>query len=109
MQNITIGDIIFAPYPYSDILQSKNRPAVVISKNNEKDIIVAKITSLIKDDDFCFLIDATKIDFKIHKQSQIITNSINTISRKLIIKKLGRLYDKEIDAVLEKIKQNFSR
>ncbi len=109
MQNISIGDIIFTPYPYSDFTELKKRPALVISKNNNKDVIIVKITSVIKNSDFNYLINPKKINFVLLKESQIMLNSISTIDKNLILKKIGRIFDNELDLILNKIKANLTR
>ncbi len=109
MQNISLSDIIFTPYPYSDFTELKNRPVLVISKNNNKDVIIVKITSVIKNSDFNYLINPKKINFVLLKESQIILNSISTIDKNLILKKIGRIFDDELDLILNKIKANLTR
>lgn len=44
------GDIVLLPYPYTDLSEIKQRPAVIISKDsiNKQNYIVAKITSVNK-------------------------------------------------------------
>jgi mRNA interferase MazF len=39
------GDIVLLPYPYTDLSNTKQRPAVIISKDsvNKQNCIVAKI------------------------------------------------------------------
>lgn len=109
MTNIHIGDIILISFPFSDFSELKKRPALVISKNNSKDVIAVKITSVIKTGVFNYLINPDKLSFVLRKESQIITNSISTIDKNLILKKIGRIYDDELDFILDKIKQNLSR
>jgi len=42
------GDIILLPFPFSDLSNAKQRPAVIISRDsaNNQNYIVAKITSV---------------------------------------------------------------
>lgn len=58
------GDIIFIPYPYTDLSNYKQRPAVIISKDstNIQSYIVAKITSVIRNDQFSFIIEHGDIE-----------------------------------------------
>jgi mRNA interferase MazF len=109
MQKIYIGDIVFIPFPFSDLSETKKRPALVISKNNDQDIVLAKISSVIKNNEFNYLLNPKKLNFVLHKQSQVSLNVISTIQKNLIVKKIGRLYDDEIDVILTKIKQNLTR
>jgi mRNA interferase MazF len=44
------GDIIFIPFPFTDLSNKKQRPAVIVSRHsiNYPNYIVAKITSVIR-------------------------------------------------------------
>ncbi len=65
------GDIILLPYPYTDLSNTKQRQAVIISKDsvNKQNYIVAKITSVIRADKFSFPIAATDIDRELKYES----------------------------------------
>lgn len=65
------GVIILLPYPYTDLSNTKQRPAVIISKDlvNKQNYIVAKITSVIRRDNFSFPIAST---------DTVLTESLNT-------------------------------
>ncbi len=39
------GDVVVVPFPFSDIIQSKRRPALIISKLGGNDLILCQITS----------------------------------------------------------------
>ena len=39
------GDVVIVPFPFSDLTQSKRRPALVISNLKGNDIILCQITS----------------------------------------------------------------
>ena len=49
MEKYKQGDIIYIPYPFTDLSATKKRPAVIISKvnSNKQDVIVAFISSII--------------------------------------------------------------
>ncbi len=45
------GDILLIPYPFTDLSKTKKRPVIVISKKTHKgNYVVAKITSVIRND-----------------------------------------------------------
>ena len=86
------GDIVLVPFPYTDNLSvSKQRPVIILSKNsiNKTSYIVAKITSVIRNDYFGLPIFKIDIDFDLPKPSEIRTNEIMTVDETLIIKKIG--------------------
>ncbi|CAN5393500.1 hypothetical protein BH10PSE19_BH10PSE19_15380 [soil metagenome] len=45
METPTVGAIILVPFPFSDLSQSKLRPAVVLAKVDRNDWILCQITS----------------------------------------------------------------
>ncbi len=105
------GDIIFVPYPYTDNLaQSKKRPVVIISKDkiNKDTYIVAKITSVIRNDEFSFKLQEEVLDTKLNKLSEVRTNEIFTIHKTLIIKKFTRLINPSLKELIKKIQDNIS-
>ena len=101
------GEVILVPFPFSDQSKVKNRPAVVVSKLNNQDLIVAKITSALKNDENCFKINNSCLNFQIDKESEVRTNTILTIEKKLVIKKLGSIKKEEMIIILDKIVENF--
>jgi len=54
------GDIIFIPFPFTDLSNKKQRSAVIVSRDsiNYPNYIVAKITSVIRNDKFSFKINS---------------------------------------------------
>lgn len=57
MSFYTRGDIVLIPFPFTDLTASKLRPAIVVSNSNVNkttDLILAQITSEIKNDNFSF-------------------------------------------------------
>jgi len=104
------GDIIFVPYPYTDLTQTKKRPVIIISKNqiNKENYIVAKITSVIRNDEFSFVLHEKDLDTKLNKPSEVRTNEIFTIHKTLVIKKFARLTKSVLKELTTKIQDNIS-
>jgi len=104
------GDIILVPYPYTDLSNYKQRPVVVISKIHSKNgnYIVAKITSVIRRDEFSFQINPKKIDVALRYESEVRINELFTVNHSIVIKKFASFYRDELKRLTEKIKQNIS-
>jgi len=85
------GDIIFIPFPFTDLFSKKQRPAVIVSKDsiNYPNYIVAKITSVIRNDKFSFKINSFDIDRELVKESEVRINEIFTVHESIIIKKFS--------------------
>jgi mRNA interferase MazF len=108
MARYSQGDILYAPFPYSDFSRAKKRPLIVISKNsvNNKEYIVAKISTVPRNDHFTFKIDNSNVNFILDYPSEIRTGTIFTISEKLILEKRGCLKPEFLNDLLVKICAN---
>jgi len=104
------GDIVLLPYPYTDLSNAKQRPAVIISKDsiNKQNYIVAKITSVIRGDNFSFSIASTDIDKILKYDSEVRTNEVFTVSPTLIIKRFATLKKGPLNQLTELIKDNIT-
>lgn len=91
------GDIILTPFPFTDLSQSKVRPAIVLAAGvYDRDVIICFISSvinktmnetdiLILDNDTTFSKSGLKVS------SMIKTNKIATVDKGIILGKLGEL------------------
>lgn len=104
------GDIVFVPYPYTDLTRTKKRPVIIISndKINKENFIVAKITSVIRNDEFSFTLKDKDLDSKLNKQSEVRTNELFTIHKTLIIRKFARLTKLPLNVLITNIQANIS-
>ena len=104
------GDIVFVPYPYTDLTQTKKRPVIIISKDriNKENLIVAKITSVIRNDEFSFPLKEKDLYNKLNRQSEVRTNELFTIHKTLIIKKFARLKKLPLKELTTNIQANIS-
>jgi len=94
------GDIVLVPFPFSDQTATKKRPAVIISSdrynNTSSDIVIMAITSKT---DKNLTIGECLInnwqDAGLLKPS-VLKPAISTIEQTLVLKKLGRLSQKDL-------------
>jgi mRNA interferase MazF len=95
------GDVVVIPFPYSDLTNSKRRPAIVLAESSSNDLILCQITSKeIKDS---FAIELSDDDFSqgsLHKMSNIRPNKLFTADLKIILYKIGSLKSLKIDDVI---------
>lgn len=110
MAKYSQGDIVLIPYPYTDLSNTKQRPVVIISKNsvNKQNFIVAKVTSVNRNDHFSFPIRTEDVDVKLKYKSEARTNEVFTLHRSLIIKKFATMEKEALKRLVEKISDNFS-
>jgi mRNA interferase MazF len=98
------GDVVVVPFPFSDLTQSKRRPALVIAELTGKDVILCQITSQWINDEYAILIDDKDFNVGSLKQrSHIRPNRIFTADSSIILYSVGQLKKKKIDSVIDKL------
>ena len=102
------GDIISVPFPFTDLSETKLRPALIISNdivNRTGDVIIVMITSKQKDESFSLPIAKSHISIPLPKISFVNCHKIVTIANSLIQKKISEATPEFIDAVTTKIQE----
>jgi len=110
--NIAQQEIVLLSYPFTNLEQTKVRPALVISNNryNKKssDCIMIPLTSVIKKDQFSVLIHQQDlVAGKLIKPSRIKADKIFTGSKNLIRMKIGKLNKKKFDVTMNIVNDLF--
>lgn len=104
MARFVKGDVIVLPFPFSDLTQSKKRPALIIAELEGDDVILCQITSQEIKDKYAVLLDED--DFEtgaIKRKSNVRPNRIFTADSHIILYQIGRLKSKKINKVIESI------
>ncbi len=81
------GDVISVPFPFTDLTNSKPRPALVLSNDsvsNTGDLIIVMITSQRKIDGVNLEITSKDIDVRLPKQSFVRCHRLVTIDEKIV-------------------------
>jgi mRNA interferase MazF len=105
MENLSIGQIVLAAFPFSDLTSNKLRPCLVIGIAEFNDIALCQITS--KQYQSKRAVPLLKSDFI---QGTIVTNSfirpdkIATLDRKMIKQILGTISENKLITVKMKLK-----
>lgn len=96
------GDIVLIPFPFTDLSGTKNRPALVLA-NSEYDITVAFISTQLKwkEDTDVTLRPTNENGLK--KESIIRLSKFATIEKELAIGLLGKVSQRNIDAINESL------
>ncbi len=98
------GDVVVVPFPFSDLTQSKRRPALVISKLEGDDIILCQITSQAIKDNHAISIDDNDFEEGGLKQpSNVRPNRIFTADSHIILYKVGNLKREKLKEIIEKV------
>jgi mRNA interferase MazF len=110
---VTKGDIVLVDFPFTDLSQTKLRPAVVLWVSSiGEDVTFCAITSqnvknLAPEE---FLIVNSDPEFQgtgLRVDSKVKVTRIATLSRQMVIRRLGRLGNKYLDTLNTKMVQSF--
>ena len=96
------GDIVVLPFPFSDLSNSKKRPALVLAILNGNDILLCQITSQYSNDSTSL----TEIDFAtggLPVNSFIKHTKLFTADQVIFIKKAGHIKPSVTKSVTDKI------
>ncbi len=105
MEGFQRGDVVFARFIFTDVSQTKNRPAVVIAALPEDDFIHCPITSRGRQND-PFQIELKRDEIlgkHLPRDSFIRPNLLMTVHRSLILWKQGALPPEKLKLVSEVI------
>ena len=104
MEELVKGDVIILEFPFSNLVQAKRRPSLVIKVPKGEDVIVCQITGMpyeksveipIKIDDFHK--GSLKVD------SYIRLDKIFSVEKSLIKYKAGSLKQEKFNEVIDKV------
>lgn len=105
MENLSIGCVVLAIFPFSDLTSSKLRPCLVIGMAELNDVLLCQITS--KSYGSRKAIGLAKSDFRqgsIVVDSHIRPDKIATLDRARIKSRLGIISDPKLDEVKKRLK-----
>jgi len=106
------GDIVIIPFPFSDLSSIKQRPAIIVSKNEDNavqdDIIVAGITSSLRDTKHSIKIynDHLEEGF-IPKISLIKIDKLFTLDKRTAIKRVAKVKKDILEKVMAELRNLF--
>lgn len=98
------GDIVVIPFPFSDLSQSKRRPALILSCLPGNDLILCQITSQQISDLLSIPLKNSDIEKgSLKSTSNIRPNRLFTADKATILYKIGCIKQTKLDSVIEKI------
>ena len=100
------GDVVVAPFPFSDLTAAKRRPALVVAALTGDDVILCQITSKSVADSYA--IPITNSDFTsggLPQDSNIRPNRLFTADANIILYRAGVLTLNKVQEVVAKIIQ----
>jgi mRNA interferase MazF len=98
------GDIIVIPFPFSDLSNSKKRPAFVVQNLDGDDIILCQITSKnIKDRNAILLLESDFTTGSLNQISNVRPNRLFTADKEIIIRKIGHINNSKTNEIIDGI------
>jgi mRNA interferase MazF len=98
------GDVVVAPFPFSDLSAAKKRPALVIATLTGDDVLLFQITSQMAKDGYAIpLTDADFTSGGLRRNSYIRPNRIFTADSAIIVYRAGVINRAKVQAVTSKI------
>ena len=107
------GDIVIVPFPFTNLSGTKFRPAIVVSKksvNRGQDVILAQITTQTVRGHPSVKITNSDVSIPFrppHSEMTICCKKIAVIEKSMIRKKITKLSDTKMKAVLTLIREMF--
>ena len=110
MAALAAGSVILIPFPFSDLSQSKIRPALALADAGRGDWILCQITSKPYADPRAVRLDGT--DFAnsgLQLTSYVRPGKLFTANETLIVESVGRLHGDKLRAILQAVAEIFAR
>ncbi len=100
----TIGTVVIVPFPFSDLSQSKLRPAVIIADVGRGDWLLCQITSKAYADSQAIKIDNTDFsDGSLKLISYVRPSKLFTAHNSLFTSKIGRLKQETTQNIIQAV------
>ena len=98
------GDVVVIPFPFSDLSQSKRRPALVVAPLEGNDAILCQITSQTIKDKYAISIDeADFVSGSLRQAGNIRPNRLFTADNHIILYRIGVIKKDKLTQVIEKL------
>ncbi len=108
MERFVAGDIIVVSFPYTDLSQTRKRPALILANLEGDDIVICEITSRIRKDSYVVFLKNEDLEFGSLKTKSIIRpNRLLTINKNKINYKFGKIKQEKLEEVFDKLKAVF--
>lgn len=104
MAGFVKGDVVIVPFPFSDLTQSKRRPALVIATLRGDDLILCQITSRLISDSYA--IELENSDFRngsLKQSSNIRPNRLFTADQQIIVSRAGQINSGKLQEVITRL------
>jgi mRNA interferase MazF len=109
MERFVKGDIVVIPFPFSNLTQTKRRPALVIAELDGDDRILCQITSSDKDINSVQITQTDCVDGGLDRTCNVRPNKVFTADKNIIIRREGHLSSQKVQIIVEELKRVLSK
>lgn len=98
------GDIVVLNFPFSDLSQTKRRPALVLATLRGDDVILCQITGQARTDEYS--VDLESPDFLsggLSQSSKIRPNRLFTADAGIVVYRAGHISRAKLDEVVDRV------
>ena len=104
MAKFVKGDVVVIPFPFSDLSQSKRRPALVLAVLQGDDLILCQITSKSIKDNYAIPVDENDFESgSLNQESNIRPNRLFTADNHIILYRIGNMKIIKLNQVIDKV------
>ena len=100
------GDVVVAPFPFSDLSAAKKRPALIVATLTGNDVILCQITGQAVADSYALpLTDRDFTSGGLRQPSNVRPNRLFTAESSIILYRAGTISAAKMQEVLSKLVQ----
>ncbi|PHM09190.1 type II toxin-antitoxin system PemK/MazF family toxin [Nostoc sp. 'Peltigera malacea cyanobiont' DB3992] len=104
MAGFVKGDVVIVPFPFSDLTQTKRRPALVIATLQGNDLILCQITSQSVSDIYAIELNNRNFSYgRLNQPSNIRPNRIFTADQEIVLYQAGQVKPEKLTEVINKV------
>lgn len=98
------GDVVVVPFPFSDLTDTKRRPALVVATLTGDDVILCQITSQKHSDSYSVLLQPSELPSGcLEHTSYIRPNRLFTADSNIILRQAGRVTQSKMQDVIARL------
>jgi mRNA interferase MazF len=104
MAGFVKGDVVVIPFPFSDLSETKRRPALVLAEADAQAVILCQITSQAVRDSDAIVLETTDFESgSLKARSNVRPNRVFTADRGIVLYRAGHLNAQKADEVAERL------
>jgi mRNA interferase MazF len=104
MAKFVKGDVVVIHFPFSDLSQSKRRPALVLAVLQGDDLILCQITSKSIKDNYAIPVDENDFESgNLNQESNIRPNRLFTADNHIVLYRIGNIKIIKLNQVIDKV------